>query len=77
MSMITVTSPDQGAPRIARWRDGGGIAVITWRTGDGRLYQQEVGDEQEAVHLIESIEADDQLTLTSAQLRRRGIGPAG
>jgi hypothetical protein len=75
MSMITVTSPDQGVPRIARWPDGGGIAIVSWRSADGHLYQQEVGDEQEAVHLLQSIEADDQLTLTSAQLRRRGIGP--
>jgi hypothetical protein len=76
MSMITVTNPE-GVPRIEHWPDGGGIAVITWRGADGRTYQQELGNEQEAIHLLQVIDADESLDLISAQLRRRGIGPAG
>lgn len=76
MSMITISS-DHGGPHIERWDDGGGIAVITWRSAAGQTLQQEIGDEQEAIHLLKTIDADDQLVLISAQLRRRGIGPAG
>jgi hypothetical protein len=77
MSMIRATGSDRDAPRIGRWPDGGGIAVLTWYSADGRVHEQEVSDEQQAVHLLKSIEADDELTLTSAQLRRRGTSPSG
>jgi hypothetical protein len=76
MSMITISS-GRGGPRIERWPDSGGIAVITWRSAADQTFQQELADEQEAIHLLETIDADDQLVLISAQLRRRGIGPAG
>lgn len=77
MSMIRATGSDRAAPRIARWPDGGGISVITWHSADGQVHQQEVADEQQAIHLLKSIEADHELTLTSAQLRRRGTSPNG
>jgi hypothetical protein len=76
MSMITISS-DDGGPHIERWPDSGGIAVITWRSAADQTFQQEVADEQEAIRLLETIDTDDQLVLISAQLRRRGIGPAG
>jgi hypothetical protein len=76
MSMITVSS-SRGGPHIERWEDGGGIAVITWRSAVGQTFQQELADEQEAIHLLQTIDADDQLVLIGAQLRRRGTGPAG
>lgn len=75
MSMISTPGPDGSVPGIHGWPDSGGIAVITWRTRGGDVYQQELGDEQEAVDLIRKIAADDQLDLVSAQLRRVGIGP--
>jgi hypothetical protein len=77
MNMITVSGPDGTAPHISHWADSGGVAVITWQGADGHTYQQEVGDEQRAINLVASIDADDQLVLISAQLRRRGTGPAG
>jgi hypothetical protein len=76
MSMITISS-SRGGPHIERWEDGGGIAVITWRSAAGQTFQQELANEQEAIHLLETIDADDELVLVSAQLRRRGIGPVG
>jgi hypothetical protein len=76
MSMITMTNPE-GGPRIEHWPDSGGIAVITWHSAGGQTYQQEVGNEQEAIHLLQVIDADESLDLISAQLRRRGIGPTG
>jgi len=76
MNMITLSGQDRTGPHIAHWAGGGGVAVITWQTGDGRTFEHEVADEQRAVNLLTSIEADDQLVLISAQLRRRGIGPS-
>lgn len=75
MEMISAPGPDGGPPTIRGWPDSGGIAVITWRTSHGEVYQQELGNEQEAIELIGKITADDQLALVSAQLRRVGIGP--
>jgi hypothetical protein len=75
MEMISAPGPDGRPPTIRGWPDSGGIAVITWRTSHGEVYQQEFGNEQEAIELIGKITADDQLTLVSAQLRRVGIGP--
>jgi hypothetical protein len=75
MAMISTPGPDGRAPSIRGWPDSGGVAVITWRTSGGEVYQQELGDEQEAIELISKITADDQLDLVSAQLRRGGIGP--
>jgi hypothetical protein len=76
MSMITISSA-RGGPHIERWDDGGGIAVITWRSAVGQTFQQEIANEQEAIRLLRTIDGDDQLVLISAQLRRRGVGPAG
>jgi len=75
MEMISTPEPDGTAPSIQRWPDSGSVAVITWRTKSGEVYQQELGDEQEAIELVSKITADDQLDLVSAQLRRVGIGP--
>ena len=75
MNMISAPGPEGPAPSIRRWPDSGGVAVITWRTRSGEVYQQELGDEQEAIYLVSKITADDQLDLVSAQLRRVGIGP--
>ncbi len=75
MGMISTPGSDGSSPGIQGWPDSGGVAVITWRTSSGEVYQQELGDEQEAIDLISKITADDQLDLVSAQLRRVGIGP--
>lgn len=75
MEMISAPGPEGRAPRIRRWPDSGGIAVITWRASSGEVYQQELGNEQEAIYLVSKIAADDGLELISAQLRRVGIGP--
>lgn len=75
MAMISTPGPDGPAPHIRGWPDSGGIAVITWRTRSGEVYQQELADEREAIELINKITADDELDLVSAQLRRVGIGP--
>jgi len=77
MDMIKVSGADGEGPRIDGWNDSGAIAVITWHETEGQNYQQEFSDEQAAIHLLRSIEADDNLVLISAQLRRLGIGPAG
>jgi hypothetical protein len=65
------TSP--GSP--LGWIDSGSIALISWSTADGRAFQREVADPQEAARLLHSIEDDDKLALVSAQVRRVGIGP--
>jgi hypothetical protein len=75
--MIKIDSADGTSPRIEGWHDSGGIAVISWRAGGGGTYEQELTSEQEAIHLLRKIEADDDLTLISAQLRRLGTGPSG
>jgi hypothetical protein len=75
MGMISAPGPAGPEPSIQRWPDSGGVAVITWRTSSGEVYQQELGDERAAIELISKITADDQLDLVSAQLRRVGIGP--
>ncbi len=75
-TMIEITG-DQDRPQIAGWGDSGSIAVITWRAGTGGTHQQEVAQEQEAIRLLRSIEADEHLSLISAQLRRAGISPQG
>jgi hypothetical protein len=75
MSLIS-GADDEGGPRIQGWPDSGGVAVITWRRTGGQTYQQEIADEQAALHLLRTIDADDELVLISAQLRRVGTGPA-
>lgn len=75
MDMISTPGPEGQAPGIQGWPDSGGVAVITWRTSSGDVYQQELGGEQEAIRLVSKIAADDRLDLVSAQLRRVGIGP--
>jgi len=75
MDMISTPGPDNQRPAIRGWPDSGGVAVITWRARTGEVYQQELGDEQEAIALVTKISADYQLDLVSAQLRRVGIGP--
>jgi len=73
--MITPPGADGSPARIEGWPDSGGIAVITWRTGSGTVFQQELASQREAAELLAKIAADDQLDLVSAQLRRVGIGP--
>lgn len=75
MNLITVPGPDGRPARIEGWPDSGGTAVITWRTGAGQVYSQELGSEKEAAALLGKIAADKDLDLVSAQLRRAGIGP--
>lgn len=75
VAMIRTPGPERQAPSIQGWPDSGGIAVITWSNKSGQVYQQELGDEREAIYLVSKIAADDQLDLVSAQLRRVGIGP--
>jgi hypothetical protein len=67
---------DEQGPRISGWPDSGGIAIITWQQANGQLYEQELVDEQQAATLLQSSADDRQLILISAQLRRRGSGPA-
>jgi len=76
MSLISGAG-DEGGPRIVGWPDSGGIAVITWQRAGGQTFQQELGSEREAMHLLQAIAADDELVLISAQLRRAGTGPSG
>ena len=76
MSLIS-GADDESGPRIVGWPDSGGIAVITWQKLGGQTFQQEIGDEQAARHLLQAIADDDELVLISAQLRRAGIGPSG
>ena len=49
MDMISTPGPDHQPPAIRGWPDSGGVAVITWRARTGQVYQQELGDEQEAI----------------------------
>jgi hypothetical protein len=74
--MIEITG-GQDAPRIAGWGDSSSIAVITWRADSGGTHQQEVAEEAQAIALLRAIEADEHLSLISAQLRRAGISPQG
>lgn len=75
MELITVPGPDGRPASIDGWPDSGGTAVITWRTASGEVYSQELGSEKEAAALLGKIDADNDLDLVSAQLRRAGIGP--
>lgn len=70
-----ISAPNGAPARIMAWPDSGGLAVITWRSTDGQVYQQEIASQDEALALLEKIAADDHLDLVSAQLRRIGIGP--
>ena len=54
---------------------GGGVALITWHTASGDVYEQETASRQEAKDLLSKIQSSDQLSLVSAQVRRVGIGP--
>jgi hypothetical protein len=72
MSTTNGTGDDRHGPR---WDDSGAITVITWSDESGHVGQLEVASEQEADRLLAGIENDSQLTLISAQRRRRGIGP--
>jgi hypothetical protein len=67
----------QDAPgsRLLDWADGGGVALITWHTASGDVYEQETASRQEAEELLGKIRSNDQLSLVSAQVRRAGIGP--
>lgn len=75
MNLITLPGPDGQPARIEGWPDSGGIAVISWRTSSGELYQQEIASEREAADLLGKIARAEDLDLVSAQLRRVGIGP--
>ena len=57
------------------WPDGGGVALITWHTASGDVYEQEMASRQEAEELLGKIRSSGQLRLVSAQVRRAGIGP--
>lgn len=74
--MIEFSGTGNGEARIAGWDDSHSLAVITWHAEDHGTHQQEVADEREVIRLLRSIDADDSLTLISAQLRRAGTGPA-
>jgi len=67
----------QDAPgsRLLDWPDGGGVALITWHTASGDVYEQETASRREAEDLLGKIRSNDQLRLVSAQVRRAGIGP--
>jgi hypothetical protein len=67
----------QDAPgsRLLDWPDGGGVALITWHTASGDVYEQEMASRQEAEELLGKIRSSGQLRLVSAQVRRAGIGP--
>jgi hypothetical protein len=75
--MIKIDGSEGTSLKIEGWGDNGGVAVISWRVRGGATHEQEVTSEQEAIHLLRKIESDHELTLISAQLRRRGIGPSG
>jgi len=75
MDLITLPGPDGRPARIEGWPDSGAIAVISWRTRAGELYQQEVASEHRAAELLGTIASAADLDLVSAQLRRAGIGP--
>jgi len=75
--MAKSTETRQHAPgaQLLDWPDSGGVAVITWHTASGDVYQQETASRQEAKELLAKINSNDELRLVSAQVRRVGIGP--
>ncbi len=75
-TMIEITGGED-APRIAGWGDSSTIAVITWRAAGAGTQQQEVAEEAQAIALLRAIEADEDLSLISVQLRRAGTSPQG
>jgi hypothetical protein len=75
--MAKVSKRRQDAPgaQLLDWPDSGGVALITWHTAGGDVYEQETASRAEAKELIAKIRSNDQLSLVSAQVRRAGIGP--
>jgi len=65
----------KGATQLLDWPDSGGVALITWHTASGDVYEQEMASRQEAEELLAKIRSNEQLSLVSAQVRRVGIGP--
>lgn len=57
------------------WPDSGSVAAITWRTASGAVHRQELASRREAEDLLAKIDANEELGLVSAQVRRVGIGP--
>jgi hypothetical protein len=76
--MNMINPPEEtAAAEIAAWPDSGGIAEISWHSSSGQTFRQEIGGKQDALHLLQVIADDDNLTLVSAQLRRSGAGQSG
>ena len=75
--MVKPSESRQDAPgaQLLGWPDSGGVALITWHTASGEVYEQETASRQEAQELLRKIRSSDQLSLVSAQVRRAGIGP--
>lgn len=72
-------APNRGPSRpeahLLDWPDSGGVAVITWHSASGDVYRQELASKPEAEDLLAKINASNELSLVSAQVRRVGIGP--
>ena len=75
MAQASESWQDAPGSRLLGWPDGGGVALITWHTASGDVYEQETASRQEAEELLGKIRSNDQLLLVSAQVRRAGIGP--
>jgi hypothetical protein len=75
--MAKVSKARQDAPgaELLDWPDGGAVALITWHTASGDVYEQETASRKDAKDLLSKIRSSDQLSLVSAQVRRAGIGP--
>ena len=75
MVKASETWRDAPGAQLHDWPDSGAVALITWHTASGDVYEQETASRQEAEDLLSKIRSSDQLSLVSAQVRRVGIGP--
>jgi hypothetical protein len=75
MAKVSEAWHDAPGTQLLDWPDSGCVALITWHTASGEVYQQEAASRKEAEDLLAKIASNDQLNLVSAQVRRAGIGP--
>jgi hypothetical protein len=75
MVRASETWGDVPGSQLLDWPDSGAVALITWHTAAGDIYEQETASRQEAEELLSKIRSSNQLRLVSAQVRRVGIGP--
>ena len=74
---MSETKPGAGRSeaQLMDWPDSGGVAIVTWVSADGHLYHQELASRPDAEELLAKINAANELSLVSTQVRRVGIGP--